>query len=155
LTAVLTATEAEPVKLDLGDDAIRDLLDAPSPATVTLTRADRRPMTSPVWFRVAGGRLEFVIARDDAKLKVVERDPTITLLVFEASPPFRGAQWADRATVTPDRASEARRAIASRYMGAERGQAYADESRRPPGFVVSLPFAGGRAWSLADKLPRL
>ena len=141
------------MKLDLSDAGIRALLDAPSPATVTMATAEGRPMTSPVWFRVVEARIEFVVARDDAKLRHLDGDPNISLLVFEASPPFRGAQWAGRATVTPDGEAGSRLAIASRYLGADRGRAYADVSRRPPGFVVSLPLAGGRAWDLADKLP--
>ncbi len=44
-------------------------------------------------------------------------------------------------------------AIASRYLGAERGRRYADVARRPPGVVVSLPAAGARTWDLHRTLP--
>jgi len=56
------------------------------------------------------------------------------------------------ATLTVDDGAKARLAIASRYLGPERGRAYADLERRPPGFVVRWPSEAARAWDLADKL---
>ncbi len=68
-------------------------------------------------------------------------------------PPFRGVQVRGRATLAPDEGAQVRLAIALRYLGPERGRAYADVTRRPPGFILRLPLAEARAWDLADKLP--
>lgn len=141
------------MKLDPRDPALQSLLDAPSPATMTLYREDGRAITSPVWFRVAGDTVEVVMAAADAKLGHLRRDPRCTLLIFEAGPPFRGLEVRADASITPDDGANVRRAIASRYLGPERGRAYADPARRPPGYVVSLPLSAARAWDLADKLP--
>ena len=58
-----------------------------------------------------------------------------------------------RATLVSDDMALARLAIASRYLGPEKGQAYADLDRRRAGFVVRLPTSAAQAWSLADNLP--
>jgi PPOX class probable F420-dependent enzyme len=140
-------------KLDALDHRLRSLLEGPSPATLTLYRQDGRAITSPVWFRLAGDWFEIVVAATDHKLEHLQRDPHCTLLVFEAVRPFRGVQVSGEAVVIPDDGARARLAIASAYLGAEGGRAYADLARRPPGYVVRLPINAARAWDLADKLP--
>jgi hypothetical protein len=141
------------VKLDPLDPVLRSLVDAPSPATLTLYREDGEAVTSPVWFRVADDWFEAVVAAADAKLALLRRDPRCLLLVFEAARPFRGILVRATALIVPDDGARVRLAIASRYLGPDGGRAYADLSRRPPGYVVKLPLAEARAWDLADKLP--
>jgi hypothetical protein len=141
------------VKLVDSAEAMQSLLDAPSAATMTLYRTDGTALVTPVWFRLHDGKLEIVVARDDPKVDLLRRDPRSILLVFETVPPFRGVRVTGTATLTPDDGAAARLAIASRYLGPERGRAYADLARRPPGFVVRWPVDTATAWDLADKLP--
>ena len=141
------------MKLDLRADEVRSLLEAPSPATLTMYRDDGEAVTSPVWFRVANDAFEVVVAASDHKLTHLRRDPRCVLLVFEATPPFRGVMVRDRARLALDEGSQARLAIASRYLGVEGGHHYADLSRRLPGWIVSLPAGAARVWDLSDKLP--
>jgi len=65
----------------------RTLLDAPSAAVLTTHRKDGTALTSPVWFRWIGVAFEVVIARDDVKLRHLERDPRCSLVIFEAVRP--------------------------------------------------------------------
>jgi hypothetical protein len=74
------------------------LIDAPSPATITLYGEDGEAITSPVWFRLDGQ-------------------------VFEAVRPFRGLQVRASASIAPDEESRVRLAIASHYLGPEAGRA--------------------------------
>ena len=141
------------MKRDLLDPGLRSLIDAPSPATLTLYQEDGEAVTSPVWFRFAGDQFEVVVAAADAKLAHLRRDPRCVLLVFEVVRPFRGIMVRATASIVPDERARARLAIASRYLGDDAGRAYADTSRRHPGFVIRLPLAEVRAWDLADKLP--
>ena len=141
------------MKLIEAAEATQSLLDGPSPAAITLYDADGEAVVSPVWFRVNEGAFEVVMAIGDRKLAHLQRDPRCVLLIFETVAPFRGVQVRGRATLTPDRGAEARLAIASRYLGAERGRRYADIERRPPGVVVSLPTANARTWDLHQTLP--
>jgi len=141
------------MKLDDVAGEMRSLLDAPSPAVLTLYRPDGEAIVSPVWFRVHDGSFEMVVAATDHKLAHLRRDPRCVLLVFEAIPPFRGVQVRGRATLTPDEGAQVRLAIASRYLGSEGGRRYAELDRRPPGVVVRLPLSDARAWDLRASLP--
>lgn len=141
------------MKLQVDAPEVRALLDSPSPATLTLYREDGEAITSPIWFRVADEAFEVVVAISDHKLAHLQRDPRCILLIFEASPPFRGVMASAEATVVRDEGARVRLAIASRYLGHADGAAYADLDVRPPGFIVRLPLASARAWDLADVLP--
>jgi hypothetical protein len=48
-------------------------------------------LVSPVWFRW-NDAFEVVIAEDDVKLTHLRRDRRCVLVVFEATPPFRGIE---------------------------------------------------------------
>jgi hypothetical protein len=141
------------VRIDPRSPALRSLFEASSPATITLTTEDGRPITSPVWFRLADDAFELVVGEADRKLPHLRRNPECVLLIFEAVRPFRGVQVRARASLQPDDGARTRRAIASRYLGEEDGRAYAALDRRPPGFVIRIPLDGARAWDLSDRLP--
>jgi PPOX class probable F420-dependent enzyme len=140
------------MKLTAVVDDLRTLLEAPSPAVLTLYRENGEALVSPAWFRVHGDEIQVVVALADAKLAHLRRDPRCVMLVFETTPPFRGVRVRGRATLTPDEGARVRLAIASRYLGAEAGRRYADADRRPPGVVVSLPLRDARAWDLRASL---
>jgi Pyridoxamine 5'-phosphate oxidase len=142
------AVRRDPLSSDL-----RSLIDAPSPATLTLYREDGEAITSPMWFRLDGDDFEAVVAATDHKLDHLRRDPRCILLIFEAVRPFRGLQVRASASISPDEEARVRLAIASRYLGPDAGRVYADLERRAPGFVIRLPLREARAWDLADKLP--
>lgn len=141
------------MKLDGASEAMQSLFEAPSPATLTLYRADGTALVSPVWFRLHDGMFEVVVARDDPKVELLRRDPRCVLMIFETIRPFRGVRVSGAATLAPDEGAAARLAIASRYLGPGSGRAYADLDRRPPGFVARWPSDTATAWDLADKLP--
>lgn len=128
------------------------LLQAASPAVLTVYRANGEAVVSPVWFRRHDDAIEVVLATADRKLEHLRRDPRCVLLVFETEPPFRGLRVRGQAVLTPEDDARARLAIASRYLGSESGRRYADLSRRPPGVVLRLPLAGARTWDLSDSL---
>ena len=131
---------------------MQSLLDAPSPATLTLFGPGGEPVTTPVWFRYTGDNFEVVMALKDQKLEFVRRDPRCTLMIFETEPPFRGVRVRAKAELAPDEDSATRLAIATRYLGAEAGRRYADLGRRPAGFVVRLRAGFAKAWDLSESL---
>ena len=133
--------------------ATQSLFDAPSPAAITLYDSNGEAVVSPVWFRLHEDMFEVVMAIGDRKLAHLEHDPRCVLLIFETVPPFRGVLVRGRATLRADQGAEARLAIATRYLGAERARRYADVERRPPGVVVRLPVANARTWDLQRTMP--
>ena len=134
------------------ETGFRSLLDGPSPAVVTVYRPEGEAVVAPVWFRLAGEWLEFVVAATDSKLNYLRSDPRCIVVIFEAAPPFRGVRVRGTVTIEPDHHSDARRAIASRYLGNELGERYADLSRRPAGFVVRLAIGAAKTWDLSASI---
>lgn len=128
-------------------EAVRPLLEAASPAVLTLYRADGSALVSPVWFRVHGDDAEVVIAEGDGKLAHLARDPRCLLVIFETTPPLRRVEVRGEAALTGDGVAEARLAIASRYLGPEGGRRLV-EHRGDRGFVLRLPMRDARVWSL-------
>lgn len=129
-------------------DRFGSLLSGPAPAVLGTRRKDGTTKMSPVWFRLNGDVFEVVIADDDAKLKHIQRDPLVTLLVFEAEPPFRGIQVSAGAQISREGLSEARRAISSRYLSDEASKAFT-ERREGNGAVIRIPAAEARTWDLS------
>lgn len=133
-------------KRDLND--VKSLLEGPSPAVLATYRKDGTTNLSPVWFRYEGTYFEVVIADDDVKLKHIKRDPRVTLLIFESTPPFRGVRVSEEAEVAREGLDEVRRSITSRYLDDESSKAFT-EGRRGNGAVIRIPSRSAKAWDLA------
>jgi PPOX class probable F420-dependent enzyme len=133
-------------KRDLSD--VKTLLEGPSPAVLATYRKDGTANLSPVWFRYGGSYFEVVIADGDVKLKHISRDPRVTLLIFESTPPFRGVQVSDMAEVTHEGLDEVRRSITSRYLDDDSSTSFT-EKRRGNGAVIRIPSRAAKTWDLA------
>lgn len=127
------------------------LLDLPSPAVLTTYRRNGTAASSPVWFRRVDDTLEVVIAEDALKARHLQRDPRCTLVVFEATAPFRGVRVETAATLRREGVGEARLPIASRYLGPDGGRQFAQSRGR--GFVLAAPLTDARSWDLTPILP--
>jgi hypothetical protein len=73
--------------------------------------------------------------------------------VFETVPPFRGLEVRGEPELTEDDVTEARIAIAGRYLGRARGRRFAAQRRSPRGVLLRLTPANPRVWDLAKILP--
>ncbi|HEX6679007.1 MAG TPA: pyridoxamine 5'-phosphate oxidase family protein [Gaiellaceae bacterium] len=133
----------------LDPDDLDGLLERPLVAVLATYRLSGEVLLSPVWHRWRDGGFDVVSRRDDVKVRHLRNDPRATMLVYEHEPPYRGIELKGRAVL--GRAErDLVREIASHYMGAERGEAYAEDDlddtliRLEPGHV--------RAWDFADDL---
>jgi hypothetical protein len=136
----------------LDREIARTLLEAPSAAVLAVYRADGTVLMSPVWFRADYEWIEIVIAEGDGKLERLRADPRCVFMAFETSPPFRGLRVEAEAELSSDGVRDARLGIASRYLGAQKGQEYV-EQRTKPGVVARLPLTSARTWELQPILP--
>ncbi|MDQ2853598.1 MAG: pyridoxamine 5'-phosphate oxidase family protein [Chloroflexota bacterium] len=131
-------------------DDVLPLLEAPSPAALAVYRADGSVHLSPVWYRWTADRaFEVVIAPGDGKLTHLESDRRVSLLIFEAVPPFRGVEVRGVADLRTDGVADARLAIASRYLGTAGGKALVAR-RGDRGVVLSLRPVDSRVWDLSE-----
>jgi PPOX class probable F420-dependent enzyme len=133
--------------LDLSE--IGDLLELPTPAALLTYRRDGSALVSPVWFRWDGTAFEVTMAVGDMKPRHLRRDPRTVLTVFEAERPFRAVRALGTAELSRKGVREARLAIASRYLGPDRGERYAEEGGNT-GFVMRLGAEHLSVWDFAD-----
>lgn len=129
-------------------DDVQSLLDAPSPAVLTTYRKDGSALTTPVWFRFNEGAFEVVLAEGDVKRQHLARTPRCLLVVFEAVPPFRAVEVKGEPELVERDVTELREAIASRYLGVERGRRFAARRRSPQGTLLRLVPHDPRIWDL-------
>ncbi len=134
-------------------ESVRTLLEGPSPAVLTTYRKDGTALVTPVWFRWTGEAFEVVIAEGDVKLGHLARNRQCILVVFEAVPPFRGVEVRGAADLVEGDVTSARAEIASRYLGADSGERFADARRSRPGVLLRLVPDAPRIWSLSGILP--
>jgi len=134
------------------DPAMQAVLSAPSAAVLAVYRPDGEIVMSPVWFRVEGEWIEIVVAEGDSKLEHLRNDARCVFIAFETVPPFAGVRVRADAILSSDGVRDARLAIASRYLGSDAGQRYA-EQRTKPGVMVRLPLAHAQSWDLRAILP--
>ena len=106
-----------------------------------------------MWFRCVDGAFEVVIAEDDVKLRHLARRPECVLVVFETVPPFRGIEVRGTPELLEGDMTEARTAIASRYLGEEAGARFAAERTLKPGVLLRLTAKTPRVWDLRSILP--
>ena len=128
---------------DLGD-----LLELPLVAVLATYRRDGTVLLSPVWHEWRDSGFNVVTRSRDVKAAHLRRDPRASIVVCDDSPPYRGLELRASARLsTPDDRSIVRR-IATRYLGPEAGERYAESGGDD--LLVRLEPGELRAWDFAD-----
>jgi PPOX class probable F420-dependent enzyme len=134
----------------LAVEDLGDLLELPLVAVLATYRTDGTVLLSPVWHEWRGGGFNVVVGTDDVKARHLRQDPHASLVVFDDEPPYRGIELSARARLVTEDARNTNRRIAVRYLGEERGTAYAD-SVEGGEVIVRLEPGSVRAWDFADE----
>jgi PPOX class probable F420-dependent enzyme len=133
----------------LDPDDLDGLLERPLVAVLATYRPSGEVLLSPVWHRWRDGGFDVVTSGDDVKARHLRSDSRATVLVYEHEPPYRGIELKGRA-VLGSADSDLVREIAVRYMGTEKGEAYA--ARAGDDTLIRLEPGHIRAWDFADDL---
>jgi PPOX class probable F420-dependent enzyme len=139
------------VRRDVSIEQLGDLMERPLLATLATYRQDGSVLLSPVWHEWRDGGFLVAVGAHDAKLRHLRRDPRACIVVAENEGPFRGIEvsgWAE-IDAHPGHALEAFRRIAIRYLGPERGTAFAGDSGAGLA-LVSLQPGTLRTWDFLD-----
>jgi len=131
---------------DLGDLAQLRLL-----AVLATYRRDGTVLLSPVWHEWRDGGFQVVTGSDDVKAAHLRRDPRASIVVCEHTPPYRGVEVRCQARLVTAAVGDAVARIASRYLGAEAGAAYAQSAGDD--LLIRLQPGDLRAWDFADEYP--
>ncbi len=111
-------------------------------AKLATVRADGRPHVTPVWFVIdpATGDLLFNTGENAVKGKNLGRDPRVTLLVDEETPPYAFVLIEGIATLSTDLEEMLpwSTAIGGRYMGAENAEVFGKRNAVPGELLVRV-----------------
>ena len=142
-----SVTRLAAVRDDLGPDDLDGLLERPLVAVLATYRAVGDVLLSPVWHRWRDGGFDVVTGEDDVKVRHLRADPRASIVLFESEPPYRGIEVRGRAVLRRAE-GDVVRDIAVRYLGDEKGGAYAD--RGDDDTLIRLEPGRLRAWDFAD-----
>jgi PPOX class probable F420-dependent enzyme len=131
----------------LAIDDLGDLVDLPLLAVLATYRADGTVLQSPVWHEWRDGAFQVVTGSSNVKARHLGRDPRASIVVCENTPPYRGVEVRCRVRLF-DAATDDVERIASRYLGAEVGAAYAASAGDD--LLIRLEPGELRAWDFAD-----
>jgi PPOX class probable F420-dependent enzyme len=125
----------------------RDLLERPAVATLAITRPNRAPHHSLVWYRLVDDALHVVTPATARKARHLTRFPHASALVVHPDNPFAYLALDVEARVIDDDAlarSELRQ-IAARYLGEAAAEPYAASISAAPRLLIALDIEKVRA----------
>jgi PPOX class probable F420-dependent enzyme len=137
------------VRKGLRPDDLGDLLELPRVAVLATHRRDGTVLLSPVWHEWHENGFNVVTGSQGIKAQHLRRDPRASIVVYEDGPPYRGLELRATARLsTPEDKSIIRR-IATRYLGPEAGEQYADATTGDD-LLIRLEPGELRAWDFTD-----
>jgi len=146
------------MRRNLRPEDLGDLLIQAKVAILATHSRDGATMLSPVWQEWSEGGFTFVTFSGDAKLRHIERDPQVSIVVAEDSPPYRGIEVRGPAQIVDRDGPETLRRLASRYLAGRDVNAYVGkigkwmEDVGHTGIVVLRVEPGRlRVWDYADE----
>ncbi len=139
------------MRRDLTPDDLADLLELPILAVLATYWPDGSVLLSPVWHEWREGGFNVSTSKGDVKARHVGRDRRASILVAESHPPYRGIELRCAPRLIPDPDNVVGVRLAVRYLGEERGRAYAAELGGE--MLIRLEPGDVRAWDFADDLP--
>jgi PPOX class probable F420-dependent enzyme len=107
-------------------DAVRKLLDEPNHAVLGTINPDGSPQTSLVWIGLDGDDVVISTAAGRRKERNIQRDPRVSLSVWDRADPERYAELRGLAAVHPDPGRELAVRLGQKYEGPEGGQKFLD-----------------------------
>jgi PPOX class probable F420-dependent enzyme len=99
-------------------DTHRDLLDA-QVAVLGTIGASGRPQLSGVWFLADGDTVKLSLNTSRQKLKNLQANPGVSLLIFDPASPYRYLELRGDAEISPDPDYEFARQVGAKYGGAD------------------------------------
>jgi PPOX class probable F420-dependent enzyme len=103
----------------LNDDAVQSLLTAPHHAVISTKNADGSILSTVAWISLEDGELAVNSAEGRQWPANLDRDPTVTALVYPADNPYEYVEVQGTAAGTHDDADDHIDRLAQKYIGQE------------------------------------
>jgi PPOX class probable F420-dependent enzyme len=139
------------VRKGLAPNDLSDLLELPTVAVLATYRRDGTVLLSPVWHEWRDNGFNVVTRPRDVKAGHLRRDPRASIVVCDDGPPYRGLELRATAHLSISEDQTIVRRIATRYLGPEVGEAYAETAGDD--LLIRLEPGELRAWDFADDFP--
>jgi nitroimidazol reductase NimA-like FMN-containing flavoprotein (pyridoxamine 5'-phosphate oxidase superfamily) len=114
-----------------------EFLDEARIGVLSIARPDRAPHTSPMWYWVSDGGVEFTVAHASVKGRLLKERTPASLTVHTDAWPYRYVTVEGSAAVVRDRVVDDLRFVAVRYLGELLARGYVD-SVKHGGLIVRL-----------------
>ena len=101
----------------LNDSEVQKLLSEPNYAVVSTLNSDGSVLSTIVWISDEGGTVAVNSARGRRWPTNLERDPRVTVLVYEADNPYNYVEIRGKASATTQEADEHIDALTKKYIG--------------------------------------
>src|SRR5262245_51197527 len=134
------------MRKNLHPEELGEFLDQDKCAILATHFRDGRVLLSPVWHEWRDGGFTVIIPADDIKARHIARDPHVSLIVAEDTPPYRGIEVRGEAKKVPGDAAAIVRRMALRYLGVEHGPAYADAMSQVEMLILRIEPGELRVW---------
>ncbi|HYX85206.1 MAG TPA: pyridoxamine 5'-phosphate oxidase family protein [Gaiellales bacterium] len=132
----------------LTPDDLGDLLELPLLAVLASYRRDGTVLLSPVWHEWHDNGFHVVTRFRDGKARHLRRDPRASIVVCDDCPPYRGLELRTTARLIMLEERSIVRRIATRYLGREAGERYAETAGDD--LLIRLEPGELRGWDFAD-----
>jgi PPOX class probable F420-dependent enzyme len=106
------------VSTSFSDSALA-LLDGKHFAVFASLNADGSPQTSVVWYEWDGEALLFSAMAHRRKVRNVERDPRVSVTIFDVANPYQSVEIRGTASVSPDPERTMSHQLTHRYLGGD------------------------------------
>lgn len=93
------------------------LLDGKNFATLATVNPDGGPQASVVWYVREGDTLLISVTAGRKKTRNIERDPRVSITVFDLDNPYRSAEIRGTAELLPDPDKALPKRLSQRYLG--------------------------------------
>jgi PPOX class probable F420-dependent enzyme len=101
----------------LSEAQLRFLAENPFVGVLTTLRSDGSPHSTVVWVDVEDGEVSFNTEEGRAKVRHVDDDPRVSLLVLDPSDAYKWVSMSGTTDVTTDGAREQIDTLAKKYLG--------------------------------------
>jgi PPOX class probable F420-dependent enzyme len=140
------------MRKNLRPEDLGDFLEHGTCAILATRFRDGRVLLSPVWHEWRDSGFTVVIPVGDVKARHIDREPHVSIVVAENSPPNRGIEVRGEAKKVALDIPTVIHRMAVRYLGAEHADAFVAAYTEIP--CVSLRIEPGelRVWDFADEV---
>ncbi|MFI6487976.1 PPOX class F420-dependent oxidoreductase [Streptomyces sp. NPDC050564] len=111
------------------DDSVRTLLDGKNFASVATLGPGGAPQNSVVWIKREGDTVLFSSTAGRQKVRNLQRDPRISLSVFDLANPYTSVEIRGTAEILPDDAKRLPYELSHKYLGIDPPAEKGDEVR--------------------------